>query len=135
MSRARRLSAIPFCILALAVTIASAKPGEKSRRMVVMIDYDPHGFIYTVNSEKVSDPLLALSKSEHGPDIEVILLVHEKVTLAMVNNILGILSKAGYIGPPRVFVFGSYKRSMNELNFTYSARIPFSPTGDVPPKN
>jgi len=100
-----------------------------------MIDHDSHGFIYTINSEKVQDLLLALSKRKEEPENEVILLAHNKVTLAMVNNIVGILSKAGYVAPPRVFVFDSYKNAMNELSFTYSPRIPFSATGDVPPKN
>jgi hypothetical protein len=135
MSRIRRLSSVLFCILGLAGTIALAKPDEKPHRIVVMIDHDPHGFTYTVNSEKAKDLLLTLSKRKEGPDAEVILLVHNKVTLAMVNNMIGILSKAGYVAPPRVFVFDSYKNAMNELNFTYSPRIPFSAAGDVPPKN
>jgi energy-converting hydrogenase Eha subunit C len=135
MSRTRRLSSVLCCILGLAATIAPAKPDEKPHRIVVMIDHDSHGFIYTINSEKVQDLLLALSKRKEEPENEVILLVHNKVTLAMVNNIVGILSKAGYVAPPRVFVFDSYKNAMNELSFTYSPRIPFSATGDVPPKN
>jgi hypothetical protein len=98
-----------------------------------MIDHGPHGFVYTMNSEKVDGLLLTLSKRRDGPNTEVILLVNNKVTLAMVNNTIGILSKAGYVAP-RVFVFDSSKTAMNELNFTYSPRIPFSPAGDIPPK-
>jgi len=103
-----------------------------------MIDHDSNGFVYTMNSEKVTvkDLLLTLSehRNEHLPEPEIILLVHKEVTLAMVNNMFGILSKAGYAAAPRVFVFDSYKQAMNELNFTYSPRIPFSTVGDVPPK-
>ena len=100
-----------------------------------MIDHEAHGFTYTINFEKATDLLLALSKKHtETPEAKVILLVHNEVTLAMLNNMIGILSKAGYIGPPRVFVFDSYKHAMNELNFTYSPKIPFSPAGNVPAK-
>jgi hypothetical protein len=137
MSKTRKLSSILFCILALAVTIASAKPSDKSRHIVLMIDHDTHGFIYTMNSERVQNFLLPLSRilQAPGPEPEVILLVHKKATFAMVNDTIGIMSKAGYVAPPRIFVFDSYKNTMNELNYTYSAKIPFSLTGDVPPKN
>jgi hypothetical protein len=89
-------------------------------RIVVLIDHDPRGFNYTINSERVQDPLLKLSKLKEWREAEVILLVHDKVTLAMVNNMIGILSKAGHVAPPRVFVFDSNKNAMNELNFTYA---------------
>jgi hypothetical protein len=130
----RRLSSVLFCILTLAATIVSAKPDE-SHRIVVMIDHDAHGFNYTVNSEKVQDLLLTLAKRKEGPEAEVILLVHNKVTLGMINNMIGILSKAGYVAPPRVSVFDSHKDVMNELNLIYSPRIQFFAAGDVPPKN
>jgi hypothetical protein len=61
-------------------------------------------------------------------------VVHDNVTIAEVNNMIGILSKAGYAEPPRVFVFDSNKIAMAELNFTYSPRVPFSAVGDVPAK-
>ena len=129
------MSSALFCILVLVSTLASAKAGEESNRIVVMIDHDSHGFVYTINSEKVKDLLRTLSelRKEPSPEPEVILLTHKDATLAMVNNMIGILSKAGY-GAPRVFVFDSYKNAMNELDFTYSPRIPFSAAGDVPAK-
>ena len=128
-------SSVLVCVLVLAATLASAKRGEEPSRIVVMIDHDSHGFVYTINSQKVKDLLLALSERRKwpSPEPEVILLAHKEATLAMVNNMIGILSKAGYQAP-RVFVFDSYKNAMNELNFTYSPRIPFSAAGDVPPK-
>jgi hypothetical protein len=135
MLRILRLSSVLFCILGLAATIASAKPNEKLRRIVVMIDHDSHGFNYSINSEAVQDLLFALSRRKEEPEPEVILLVHDKVTLEMINSVIGILSKAGYLAPPRVFVFDSYRIAMNELNFTYAPRIPFSAKGVVPPRN
>ncbi len=135
MTRRQKLSSALFCILVLVSTLASAKAGEESNRIVVMIDHDSHGFVYTINSEKVKDLLRTLSelRKEPSPEPEVILLAHKDATLAMVNNMIGILSKAGY-GAPRVFVFDSYKNAMNELDFTHSPRIPFSAAGDVPAK-
>ncbi len=138
MTRRQRFSSVLFCILVLFSTLAFANLGKKSDHIVLMIDHDSNGFVYTMNSEKVTvkDLLLTLSehRNEHLPEPEIILLVHKEVTLAMVNNMFGILSKAGYAAAPRVFVFDSYKQAMNELNFTYSPRIPFSTVGDVPPK-
>jgi biopolymer transport protein ExbD len=133
--RRRTLASVFFCVLMLAATLALAKRDEDSSRIVVMIDHDSHGFVYTINSEKVKDLLRALSerRKSPSPEPEVILLAHKDATLAMVNNMIGILSKAGYEAP-RVFVFDSYKDAMNELNFTYSPRIPFSAAGDVPPR-
>jgi hypothetical protein len=138
MARRQKFSSALFCILVLFSTLAFANLGEKSDHIVLMIDHDSNGFVYTMNSEKVTvkDLLLTLSehRNEHLPEPEIILLVHKEVTLAMVNNMFGILSKAGYAAAPRVFVFDSYKLAMNELNFTYSPRIPFSAAGDVPAK-
>jgi hypothetical protein len=135
MSRILRFSFVLFCTIGLAATIASTKPDEKARRIVVMIDHDRHGFTYTVNSNKVQDLLVALSNlKEDGSEAEVVLLVHHRVTLAMVSDMIGILSKAGYVAPPRIFVFDSNKIAMNELSFTYYPRIPFSATADVPSK-
>jgi hypothetical protein len=138
MTRRQKFSSALFCILVLVSTLAFANPGEKSDHIVLMIDHDSHGFVYTMNSEKVTvkDLLLTLSEYRNGrlPEPGVILLVHKEVTLAMVNNMFGILSKAGYAAAPRVFVFDSYKQAMNELNFTYSPRIPFSAVGDFPTK-
>jgi len=138
MARRAKLSSALFCLLVLVSASAFASLGEKSDHIVLMIDHDSHGFVYTMNSEKVTvkDLLLTLSehRNEHLPEPEVILLVHKEVTLTMVNNVFGILKKAGYAAAPRVFVFDSYKQAMNELNFTYSPRIPFSAVGDVPAK-
>jgi hypothetical protein len=44
--------------------------------------------------------LLALAKRKEGPEAEVILLVYDKVTMEMVNNVIGILSKTGCVAPP-----------------------------------
>ncbi len=136
MVRRQKFSSALFCILVLVSTLAFANPGEKSDHIVLMIDHNSHGFVYTMNSEKttVKDLLLTLSEHRNGhlPEPEVILLAHKEVTLAMVNNMFGTLYKAGYVAAPRVFVFDSYKRAMNELNFTYSPEIPFSAVGDVP---
>ena len=136
MHSRRVLFAVLIFIATLIGTFASATAKGKTSRVVVMIDYNQHGFVYTINSEnsRTQDLLLTLSKKhESEPEADVILLVHNKVTFAMVNNVIGILSKAGYAGPPRVFVFDSYRIAMNELNFTYSPRIPFSAAGDVIP--
>jgi hypothetical protein len=137
MHSRRVLFAVLICIATLIAAFASATAKGKPSRVVVMIDYNAHGFVYTINSEdsRAQDLLLTLSKKhETEQEADVILLVHNKVTLAMVNNVIGILSKAGYADPPRVFVFDSYKIAMNELNFTYSPRVPFSAAGDVPAK-
>lgn len=76
----------------------------------------------------------SLTTRKEEPKAEGILLVHNKVTLGMLNDTLGILSKAGHVAP-RVFGFDSHRDAMNELNFTYSPRIPFSAAGGVPPRN
>ena len=136
MHSRRVLFAVLICVATLIAAFASATAKGKSSRVVVMIDYNAHGFVYTINSENPTQDLLRTLSKKHEtePEADVILLVHNKVTLAMVNNVIGILSKAGYADPPRVFVFDSYKIAMNELNFTYSPRIPFSAAGDVPAK-
>ncbi len=135
MTTRRLLLSTLFCVLFLATTLAVAKRGGSSDRLVVMIDHDSRGFKYTINSEKVSDLLLALSQRRKGQaEPEVVMLVHHETTIAMVNNVIGILSKAGYEAAPRTFIFDSYKKAMNEVNFTYSPRIAFSAKGDVPAK-
>lgn len=124
-------------LLFFVVTAALGNQADKPKPVVVMIDHTSSGFIYWVNSERPKDILLALGKlnGRLSPQPEVILLVHRQASLFMVNNMIGILSKAGFVEAPRVFVFDSHKDVMNELNFTYSPRVPFSAEGDVPSKS
>jgi hypothetical protein len=137
MSKPQTLLLTLILVPVLAVTMALAKTTEKPSRIVLMIDHDTHGFIYSIDGTKVSEFLTPMSERHQrtGPEPEVILLVHDRATFETLNSTLGILSKAGYSARPRIFVFGRYKHSMNELNYTYSPQIPFSATGEVASRN
>jgi hypothetical protein len=103
---------------------------DQAQTLVVLIDHDPKGFHYRVAGKPVSaDLLTALRRSK--PDwptgnTKVILIVHDRSSLSLIDNSRGIIEKAGY-EPPRVFYFDDNKRAMVELSF--SAAIPFSEKG------
>jgi len=83
-----------------------------------MVDRGPSGFIYKLNFATVSgDLLLALTKlvpPEVSQDSEAILLVHEDIKLSAINNLIGIMAKAGIVHA-RVFFFRRDKELMTEL--------------------
>jgi len=61
------------------------------------------------------------------PAPRIYLLVHEKASLAAVDDVRGLITKAGYESP-RVFYFDSNKRLMLEL--IYRSAVPFSASGE-----
>jgi len=137
MSKSQTLLLTLILVPILAVTMAVAKTSERPARIVLMIDHDTHGFIYSIDGTKVTEFLAPMSERHQrsGPEPEIILLVHNRATFELLNSTVGILSKAGYAARPRIFVFDRYKYSMNELNYTYSPQIPFSAAGEVPARN
>jgi hypothetical protein len=131
-----RISILLSAVLSLCpllVSDVSAGRSEKPRPVVLMMDRGPSGFTYILNSKPVSgDLLLALTKmgaTEVSSDSEAILLVHEDVKISAINNLIGIMAKAGLVHP-RVFFFRRDKELMTEL--TYSKAVPFSAEGRVP---
>lgn len=130
-----RIRVLVFVALSLAPSASSSfgGPSGKPRPVVLMVDRGPSGFIYKLNSSTVSgDLLLALTKlglPEVSLDSEAILLVHEDIKLSAINNLIGIMAKAGMVYP-RVFFFRRDKELMTEL--TYSKAVPFSADGHVP---
>jgi hypothetical protein len=118
---------------ALAASSSLGGPSGKPRPVVLMVDRGPSGFTYKLNSATVSgDLLLALTKLGHpevSMDSEAILLVHEDMKLSAINNLIGIMAKAG-LAHPRVFFFRRDKELMTEL--TYSKAVPFSADWHVP---
>jgi hypothetical protein len=97
-----------------------------------MIDHNSSGFIYRVDGKPATSNFLtylAKRKSDWpSGETKVVLLVHERATLAMINNSRGMIIKAGY-EQPRVFHFGGDKRLMVEL--TFSPAVAFSQSGAV----
>lgn len=106
---------------------------QETKTLVVMIDHDSTGFIYRVAGKSTSPDLLTYLNehiSEWPTDkTRVILLVHEQVTLAMINNSRGMIMKAGF-EPPRVFHFNDDKRTMVEITFLRA--VPYSAKGQTP---
>jgi hypothetical protein len=103
---------------------------DETKTLVIMIDHSPTGFVYLVDKHPASaDFLTFLNKhlSEWPQEkTKVVLLAHEQVTVAQINNTRGMIIKAGY-EPPRVFYYGSDHRAMVEL--TFSPAVPFSQGG------
>jgi len=130
-----RIRVLVFVALSLAPATSNSLggPSGKPRPVVLMVDRGPSGFIYKLNSATVSgDLLLALTKlvpPEVSQDSEAILLVHEDIKLSAINNLIGIMAKAGIVHA-RVFFFRRDKELMTEL--THSKAIPFSSDGHVP---
>ena len=130
-----RIRVLVFVTLSFALAASSSLggPSGKPRPVVLMVDRGPSGFIYKLNSATVpGDLLLALTKlghSEASLDSEAILLVHEDIKLSAINNLIGIMAKAGMVHS-RVFFFRRDKEMMTEL--TYSRAVPFSADGHVP---
>jgi len=129
VNRALHLLGILVCGMTL-VSAAFGQPVVNEAPVVVMLDRGASGFVYKVNSRVVSkELLLTLSKMRRARrDDDGTLLVHEDAPLATVINALGVMQKAGY-EHPRVFYFDRNKRGMSEL--TFSAGVPFSPTGQL----
>lgn len=108
---------------------AEADPSES---VVVIIDRDPQGIVYRVDSQVTpSDELLhrldeKLVRSQRPPPLFV--LAHQDVSLSTIENVRLLAVKAGY-GQPRVFYFQKNKNWMTELKF--SQAVPFSDDGNV----
>jgi len=126
-----RRGSLLLLVLTVMVSLTTlAAGGDETKNLVVMIDHNPRGFSYTIDG-KESGPDFLTYLNEHGsawpaPQTKVVLLVHERASLAMVNNSRGMIIKAGY-EPPRVFQFSNDKRGMIEL--TFLPAIPFSVRG------
>jgi hypothetical protein len=128
----RNMLAVVLCTV-VTLGVPFPCPSAETKVLVIMIDHGSSGFVYRVNGKVTTADLLTFL-DEHKPDwpsdkTKVVLLVHERVTLKMINNSRGMIIKAGY-EPPRVFYYGNDKRSMLEL--TFSPEVPFSQIGEVP---
>jgi hypothetical protein len=103
---------------------------EEVKTLVLVIDRDSKTFTYRVDGKDTSADFLTYldaHKSEWpSGKTRVILLVHERASLAMINNSRGMIMKAGY-EPPRVFQFNKDKRLMVEI--TFLPGVPFSEKG------
>jgi hypothetical protein len=132
----RILSAVLVAIsLFVSPGCSSLSAASSSGRVVVMIDKGPSGFIFRVNSKVTRHMLLTLSEmraQDSDPHAKSILIVHEDVTLTMINGMRGVMSKAGYVlADQRVLFFNrdNVKDVMTEIKF--STPLPFSAAGDV----
>jgi len=107
--------------------------GDQVKSLVVLIDHDAQGFHYRVDGKSTSSDLLtslsAYKQNWPTDKTKVILLVHDRTSLSMIDNSRGMIEKSGY-EPPRVFYFNGYRRAMVEL--TFSKAVPFSQDGDLP---
>lgn len=87
MSRAQLLP-ILLVIAALASGAFCTQADALPAPLVVMIDKAPTGFVYSVNSRPTRELLLTLSQlrdKNPEPQAKSALLVHEDVTLTMIN--------------------------------------------------
>jgi hypothetical protein len=104
---------------------------DETKTIVIMIDHNSSGgFLYRVDGRAASADFLTFL-NQHQTEwpsgkTKVILLVHDQASLAMINNSVGMIVKAGY-EPPRVFYFRSDRRAMVELAFL--SAVPFSQSG------
>jgi len=125
-----------FIRLALGMLFIGVTPyalPDEIKCHVLIADYVGNGLLYTVDGRIPGENeglLLALSRARAADpaDTSIVLLVHERATLADVYNLIGMIVKADYTGY-RVFVFDSDKKSMTEL--TYSAPVRFSADGNI----
>jgi hypothetical protein len=124
-----------FLCLAIAIAAICTPgpcPGDETSTLVVMIDHNADGFTYRVAGRDTgADFLTYLNRHEAEfppPKTRVILVVHEKATLAIMNNSRGMIIKAGY-EPPRVFQFNDDRRAMIEISFLPA--VPFSTKGST----
>src|SRR5258708_3051462 len=125
MARRAKFSSALFFLLVLFSASAFPSLPHKSNHLVFILYPLPHPFVFTMKSEKVTVKDLLLTLSEHRneqlPEPEVILLVHKEVTLTMVNNVFGILKKAGYAAAPRVFFFFYYTEATKVFTLSFLA--------------
>jgi hypothetical protein len=118
-------------LITVVSTLASSQcKSDETKTLIVMIDHGSSGFIYHIGGKPATADLLTFL-DQQKPDwpsrkTKVVLLVHERVSLAMINNSRGMIIKAGY-EPPRVFHFSSDERLMVEL--TFLPAVPFSQNG------
>ena len=133
MTKTRLLLLILCCLIGFAFA-AHARQGETPKPVVVMIDHDTSGFVYKINSPPVpvNKGLLYTLTFIKAPHSGSVLLVHEDAKISMLTDVLGIMNKAGYVGP-RIFYFSRGKDRMAEL--TLSRVVPFSANGEIPDDN
>lgn len=116
----RRLKVILIVSAMAAIWAPVKSKADEMKTLVVLIDHGSGGFTYRVDGNDTgADFLTYLDKHKSdwpSEKTKVILLVHERATLAMINNSRGMIIKAGY-EPPRVFHFNSDKRLMVEITF------------------
>lgn len=126
----QRLLLSLIAIALVAILAPTRTKGDETKTLVVMIDHDSRGFSYRVDGKATSPDFLTyldVHKADWPSEkTKVVLLVHEKVTLALLNNSRGMIIKAGYEAP-RVFHFNSDKRLMVEISFLPA--VAFSPKG------
>jgi hypothetical protein len=105
---------------------------ETQQPVVVMVDHTPTGFVYDVDSKLAKQGLLWTLSNTKRENSNSVLLVSEDASISMVNNVRGIMAKAGYANP-QTFYFGRDKKWMAELNF--SNVVPFSAQGQTAPQS
>jgi biopolymer transport protein ExbD len=113
--------------------LSSADAAEKP--LVVMIDRSNGGFIYEVESERVSEHELVdrlgrimLRETDHHRP--VVVLAHEEAPLRSIFNVRGMLHKVGF-AHIKYFYYERGKQMMAELGLEARA-VPFSASGAVP---
>ncbi len=101
----------------LGVLLAATTPAAETSNIVVTLDRVASKPVVLLNSQAIGDPLMALSRlhKDGVPDKPVLLLVHPKVTLDEITNMLGVMYKA-QTATPRIFVFSEDKSTMKELS-------------------
>ena len=106
-----------MCVVFFGFSTFSVRAGKPNTdRIVVMMDITKKGVSYFVNSKPAAHGILrSLSEvRRQAPHQQVFVLVSENASLHMINNLLGIMNKAG-MTEPRVFYYGKDKEWMVEI--------------------
>ncbi len=107
------------------VCVADSQPSDD--QIVVVMDSVRDKSVTKINGVPVENKLLSrLSSAQHEkPTAKSMLLVHEKFTIRQIDNMLGLMGKAGFQGT-RIFYFGDDRERMVELNYGREAPYPGS---------
>ncbi len=100
----------------LLLILAGTAHSNEQPNIVVSVEHSTAGFVVLLDGKKESNILLALSERNHPdkPSKLAFLFVDPKTTIHEMSNMLGIMSKAGFI-KPRIFVVSEDKTVMSEL--------------------
>jgi len=107
-----------MCLIFFGFSIFSVRAEKPSTdKIVIMMDITKQGTSYFINSKPAANGILrSLSevRRNNTPHQQVFVLVSENASLHMINNLLGIIYKAG-MTEPRVFYYGKDKELMVEI--------------------